>query len=65
MDRRAAVAGPGRGQGQVLDISLWAVPLGIVGGRIYHVFTGPELYCLPGKNPWNGFAIWGAGLGRG
>lgn len=49
--------------GQVTDISLWAVPFGIVGGRIYHVITDPELYFLPGRNPWNAFAIWDGGLG--
>ncbi|KHL04919.1 prolipoprotein diacylglyceryl transferase [Sinomonas humi] len=49
--------------GEVLDIALWAVPFGIVGGRIYHVITDPELYFLPGKNPWNAFAIWDGGLG--
>jgi prolipoprotein diacylglyceryl transferase len=49
--------------GEVLDISLWTVPLGIIGGRIYHVITDPELYFLPGKNPWNAFAIWDGGLG--
>jgi prolipoprotein diacylglyceryl transferase len=49
--------------GHVLDISLWAIPFGIIGGRIYHVITDPELYFLPGKNPWNAFAIWDGGLG--
>ncbi len=49
--------------GQVLDICLWAVPAGIIGGRLYHVITDPELYFLPGKNPWNAFAIWDGGLG--
>ncbi|MBL0706187.1 prolipoprotein diacylglyceryl transferase [Sinomonas sp. JC656] len=49
--------------GQATDISLWAVPFGIVGGRIYHVITDPELYFLPGRNPWNAFAIWDGGLG--
>ncbi|NHW48590.1 prolipoprotein diacylglyceryl transferase [Paenarthrobacter sp. MSM-2-10-13] len=49
--------------GQVLDICLWAVPAGIIGGRIYHVITDPELYFLPGRNPWNAFAIWDGGLG--
>ncbi|AMM34571.1 diacylglyceryl transferase [Sinomonas atrocyanea] len=49
--------------GEAIDISLWAVPFGIVGGRIYHVITDPELYFLPGKNPWNAFAIWDGGLG--
>lgn len=49
--------------GQVLDICVWAVPAGIIGGRIYHVITDPELYFLPGRNPWNAFAIWDGGLG--
>jgi len=26
----------------VLEIALWAVPFGIVGGRLYHVITTPE-----------------------
>lgn len=49
--------------GEVLDICLWAVPAGIIGGRIYHVITDPELYFQPGRNPWNAFAIWDGGLG--
>ncbi|GAB3273020.1 hypothetical protein GCM10027449_10180 [Sinomonas notoginsengisoli] len=49
--------------GQATDISLWAIPFGIIGGRIYHVITDPELYFLPGRNPWNAFAIWDGGLG--
>ena len=53
----------GGASGQVLDICLWAVPAGIIGGRIYHVITDPELYFVPGKNPWNAFAIWDGGLG--
>ncbi|MDQ0211529.1 prolipoprotein diacylglyceryl transferase [Arthrobacter bambusae] len=53
----------GGAPGQVLDICLWAVPAGIIGGRLYHVITDPELYFLPGKNPWNAFAIWDGGLG--
>ncbi|PYI69808.1 prolipoprotein diacylglyceryl transferase [Arthrobacter livingstonensis] len=49
--------------GQVADICLWAIPGGILGGRLYHVITDPELYFLPGRNPWNAFAIWDGGLG--
>ena len=48
---------------QVLDICVWAVPAGIIGGRAYHVITDPELYFQPGRNPWNAFAIWDGGLG--
>jgi prolipoprotein diacylglyceryltransferase len=39
------------------------VPFGIVGGRLYHVATDPELYFTAGRNPWNTFKIWDGGLG--
>ncbi|MDJ0354565.1 prolipoprotein diacylglyceryl transferase [Paenarthrobacter sp. PH39-S1] len=60
-DRRLTARG-GR-PGVVLDITIWAVPFGIVGGRIYHVITDPELYFFPGKNPWDALKIWDGGLG--
>lgn len=47
--------------GIVLDIALWAVPLGIIGARLYHVLTHPDDYFYPGANVWNPFqpgAIW-------
>ncbi len=47
--------------GVVLDIALWAVPLGIIGARIYHVLTHPDDYFFAGANIWNPFqpgAIW-------
>nr|WP_308164566.1 prolipoprotein diacylglyceryl transferase [Agromyces sp. ISL-38] len=47
--------------GIVLDIVLWAVPLGIVGARLYHVLTHPGDYFYEGANVWNPFehgAIW-------
>jgi prolipoprotein diacylglyceryl transferase len=47
--------------GVVLDIALWAVPLGIIGARFYHVFTHPGDYFYEGANIWNPFepgAIW-------
>jgi prolipoprotein diacylglyceryl transferase len=47
--------------GVVLDIALWAVPLGIIGARLYHVFTHPADYFYEGANIWNPFepgAIW-------
>ena len=60
-DRRwRARGGP---PGVVLDIAGWAVPFGIVGGRLYHVLTDPELYFLPGRDPWNALKIWQGGLG--
>ncbi|OMH24804.1 prolipoprotein diacylglyceryl transferase [Tersicoccus phoenicis] len=48
---------------QVWDIAVWAVPFGIVGGRLYHVITDPELYFAPGKDPWGALRIWEGGLG--
>jgi len=47
----------------VLDITYWAVPFGIVGGRLYHVVSSPDAYFGPGGNPWKAFAIWEGGLG--
>lgn len=35
--------------GIALDISLWAIPLGIVGGRIFHVITHPSDYFFEGQ----------------
>ena len=49
--------------GQVLDISAWAVPFGIVGGRIYHLITSPQAYFGEGGNPWNALKVWEGGLG--
>jgi prolipoprotein diacylglyceryl transferase len=48
--------------GVVLDIILWAVPLGIVGARIFHVLTHPNDYFRPGKNLWEVFAVWNGGI---
>jgi prolipoprotein diacylglyceryl transferase len=47
--------------GMVLDVIIWAVPLGIVGARLYHVFTHGGDYFYPGANLWNVFAIWDGG----
>lgn len=49
--------------GAVLDVAFWAVPFGIVGGRIYHVVSSPDAYFGPGGDPWAAFAIWNGGLG--
>ncbi|MBD7917004.1 prolipoprotein diacylglyceryl transferase [Cellulomonas sp. Sa3CUA2] len=47
----------------VLDIAYWAIPFGIVGGRIYHVVSSPDAYFGPHGDPWKAFAIWEGGLG--
>lgn len=48
---------------QIIEISFWAVPFGIVGGRIYHLITSPDAYFGQGGDPWKAFAIWEGGLG--
>jgi len=39
------------------------VPFGILGGRLYHVLTDPELYFAPGQHPIRALFIWDGGLG--
>ena len=34
----------GGNAGDVQDIAIWAVPFGIIGGRIYHVISSPRAY---------------------
>ena len=53
----------GGAPGEVLDIAVWAVPFGIVGGRLYHVITSPRPYFGEGGDPLRAFAIWEGGLG--
>ncbi|MFJ4984736.1 prolipoprotein diacylglyceryl transferase [Streptomyces sp. NPDC088732] len=47
----------------IADIAVWAVPFGLVGGRLYHVITSYELYFGEGKHWVNAFKIWEGGLG--
>jgi prolipoprotein diacylglyceryl transferase len=47
----------------VWDVAAWAIVLGIIGGRLYHVITDPELYFGAGRHPLNAFKIWDGGLG--
>lgn len=49
--------------GTVMDISVWAVLFGLIGGRLYHVLTDPELYFGAGRHPLDAFKIWQGGLG--
>jgi prolipoprotein diacylglyceryl transferase len=53
----------GGAEGDVLDIAVWAVPFGIVGGRLYHVISSPRPYFGEGGDPLRAFAIWEGGLG--
>jgi prolipoprotein diacylglyceryl transferase len=45
-----------------LDIALFAVPLGIIGGRIYHVLTHPNDYFFEGADLWAVLRIWEGGM---
>jgi len=53
----------GGAPGDVLDIAVWAVPFGIVGGRLYHVLSSPRPYFGEGGDPLRALAIWEGGLG--
>lgn len=51
--------------GQMTDLAIWAVPFGIVGGRLYHVLTDWQLYFgadAPNR-PIEALYIWQGGLG--
>jgi prolipoprotein diacylglyceryl transferase len=47
----------------VSEGAIWAVPFGIIGGRIYHVITSPQKYFGENGNPVDAFRIWEGGLG--
>ncbi len=47
----------------VLEIAFWAVPFGIVGGRLYHVFSTPDPYWGPNGDPVRALYVWEGGLG--
>jgi prolipoprotein diacylglyceryl transferase len=49
--------------GTVIDIAVFAVPFGLVGGRLYHVATDHYRYFGEGKNPLDALKIWDGGLG--
>jgi prolipoprotein diacylglyceryltransferase len=62
LGERRWVARGGR-PGQVGDIALWAVPFGLVGGRLYHVATDWRLYFGEGRDPVAALYVWQGGLG--
>ena len=51
------------GKSVVSEVSIMAVPFGIIGGRIYHVITSPDAYFGKGGHPLDAFKIWEGGLG--
>jgi prolipoprotein diacylglyceryl transferase len=59
---RRWVARGGRA-GDISDLAVWAVPFGLVGGRLYHVATDWQLYFGEGENPVTALYLWRGGLG--
>ena len=49
--------------GTVTDVAVFAVPFGLVGGRLYHVATDWPTYFGPGADPLDALKIWQGGLG--
>jgi prolipoprotein diacylglyceryl transferase len=61
-DRRWEARGGERGV--IYDVALWAVPFGLIGGRIYHVLTDWEKYFGEGGAGFGAaLKIWEGGLG--
>src|SRR5690606_23788265 len=56
-------AAKGGSPGVVIDVAVWAVPFGLVGGRVYHVVTDYQLYFGEGGDPGRALQIWQGGLG--
>ena len=51
-------------ENQVMDIAMWAVPFGVIGGRLYHVLTDWSSYFSEnGKGFIAALQIWQGGLG--
>ncbi len=62
LGERRWVARGGR-PGTVGEVAVWAIPLGIVGGRLYHVLSSPDAYLGSGGNPLDALRVWEGGLG--
>ena len=53
----------GGAMGVVNEVSTWAVPFGLVGGRLYHVATDWSDYFGKGGSPLRSVEVWKGGLG--
>jgi len=51
------------GKSIVSEVAITAVPVGIIGGRIYHVISSPAAYFGEAGHPLDAFKIWQGGLG--
>ena len=60
---RKRYANLGGNPDDVSEVAIWAVPFGIIGGRIYHVITSPAQYFGTNGNPVDALKIWEGGLG--
>jgi len=56
------LSGRGAVKGTMLDVALWAVPFGIIGGRFFHVITHPDDYFFEGADLLATLRIWEGGL---
>ncbi|GAA2272707.1 hypothetical protein GCM10010402_31130 [Actinomadura luteofluorescens] len=56
-------AAKGGTPGVIIDVAVWAVPFGLVGGRLYHVVTDYQRYFGEGGDPIRALEIWKGGLG--
>jgi len=45
------------------DVAIYAIPAGVIGGRLYHVLTTPEKYFASPSSLIEIFKIWNGGLG--
>ena len=61
-DKRFRAATP-LGAHVVSEVAIIAVPAGVIGGRMYHVFSSPAAYFGSEGNPIDAFKIWEGGLG--
>ncbi|MDL5157942.1 prolipoprotein diacylglyceryl transferase [Actinomycetospora sp. Odt1-22] len=53
----------GGAPGFVIDVAVWAVPFGLIGGRLYHLATDWRTYFGPGGDPVAALYVWNGGLG--
>lgn len=60
---RKRYANLGGNPDDVSEVAIWAVPFGIIGGRIYHVITSPSQYFGANGDPIDALRIWEGGLG--
>jgi prolipoprotein diacylglyceryl transferase len=56
-------AAKGGTPGVIVDVAVWAVPFGLVGGRLYHVVTDYQRYFGEHGEPLRALEIWKGGLG--